>query len=147
MSAASAILTFTAGPLVLAVPVGRVEEVLRKHALTDVPLAGRAIGGLMNLRGQIVLAVDLRLRMLLPPREPGADPMHVVIRTHDGLHSLLVDAIGDVIDVDGIRAERVPERIRPEVRALASNVFVLPHQVVVALDVDKILDPVALAER
>lgn len=147
MSPSSAILTFTAGPLVLSVPVGRVEEVLRQHPLTAVPLAGRAIGGLMNLRGQIVLAVDLRQRLQLPAREPGADPMHVVIRAHDGLHSLLVDAIGDVIDADGLRSERVPERIRPEVRALASNVFVLASHVVVALDVDRILDPVALGER
>ncbi|MEQ1501736.1 MAG: chemotaxis protein CheW [Myxococcota bacterium] len=139
-----ALLTFQVGGMHLGIPVDRVEEVLRRHVMTRVPLATAAIGGLMNLRGQIVLAVDLRYRLELGPRDGDRPPMHVVVRSHDALHSLLVDEIGDVLDLGGRVQERVPERIRDGVRALATGVYKLPERVILALDVDRIADPAAL---
>ena len=91
------------------------QEVIRHQAMTRVPLAPKLIGGLINLRGQIVTAIDLRLRLGLPERRPGQLPMNVVVRSEDGAVSLLVDEIGDVLEVSGraSRRRRRPCRAKP----------------------------------
>src|SRR5438132_1609915 len=90
--------SFLVADLFLGVEVQLVQEVIRFQEMTQVPLACGQIGGLINLRGQIVTAIDLRRR--LADRGDGKLPMNVVIRTDDGSVSLLVDEIGDVLDVD-----------------------------------------------
>ena len=78
----------------------RVQEVIRGQAMTPVPLAPPMIEGLINLRGQIVSAIDLRRLLNLPCRPEGATPLNVVVRDGEGAVSLLVDEIGDVLEVD-----------------------------------------------
>ncbi|MEQ1565093.1 MAG: chemotaxis protein CheW [Myxococcota bacterium] len=136
-------LTFTVDGLLLALPVDRVEEVLRQHSLTPVPLSASCVAGLMNLRGQIVLAVDLRDRLGLDPL-PDPSRMHVVIRGDSGLHSLLVDSIGDVISMAGYPRDRVPERVSSTLRSLATAVYRLPDRLLLALDADRLVDPAVL---
>src|SRR6266849_6630973 len=77
----------------------KVQEVLQPLALTEVPLAPIAVRGLMNLRGQIIIAVDLRRQLELPERAGDKAPMNVVVRTAEDAVSLLVDEIGDVVEV------------------------------------------------
>ena len=77
------------------VPVQQVQEVIRYQEMTRVPLVPRVIRGLINLRGQIVVAIDLRRRLDAPERPEDQLPMNVVVRTPDGALSLLVDEIGD----------------------------------------------------
>jgi purine-binding chemotaxis protein CheW len=139
-------LTFTVDGLLLGLPVARVEEVLRRQRLTRVPLASDAVGGLLNLRGQIVLAVDLRRRLGSADPAPVDEAMHVVVRAHEALHSLLVDGIGDVVDFGAQAPDRVPERVPPQLRDLATRVYRLPDRLVLMLDVDRLVDPAALAE-
>ena len=92
--------TFFVADLFFGVDVLRVQEVLRYQQMTRVPDAPQVIEGLINLRGQIVTAIDMRRRLGLPLRSQNAAPMNMVIRTEDGAVSLLVDEIGDVLDVD-----------------------------------------------
>src|SRR5271156_6598403 len=75
-----------------------VREVLQQLELTEVPLAPYAVRGLMNLRGQIVLAVDLRRQLGLPERPADKPTMNVIVRTGEDSVSLLVDDIGDVVE-------------------------------------------------
>lgn len=126
--------TFFVDNLYLGVEVLRVQEVLRSLEITRVPLADRAIEGLINLRGQIVTAIDLRARLDLPPRPRDRAPMHVVIRTEDGAVSLLVDEIGDVIETDPRTFERAPETLTGEGRALISGVYKLDEHLMLVLD-------------
>src|ERR1700757_2458365 len=79
--------------------VQQVQEVIRYQKMTRVPLVPEVIRGLINLRGQIVLAVDLRLRLGMEGRPDSELPMNVVVRTDEGAVSLLVDEIGDVLEV------------------------------------------------
>ena len=92
--------TFFVADLFFGVDVLRVQEVLRFQQMTRVPQAPEVIEGLINLRGQIVTAIDMRRRLRLPPRAGDQTPMNMVVRTEDGAVSLLVDEIGDVLDVD-----------------------------------------------
>src|SRR5689334_4415650 len=92
--------TFYVDGLFLGIDVQQIQEVIRYQAMTRVPLAAAAISGLINLRGQIVTAIDLRCRLGLALRKPEETPMNVVVRDGDNAVSLLVDRIGDVLEVD-----------------------------------------------
>ena len=110
--------TFTVHDRFLGVPVERVQEVLRAQPLTPVPLAHEHIGGLLNLRGQIVTALDLRARLGLPARDPAAPSANVVVATEDGPLSLVVDALGDVLTVDDDAFEPPPDTVAAATRHL-----------------------------
>ena len=90
--------TFRLGGHLFGVPVETVQEVLRQQELTKVPLSSPEVRGLINLRGQIVVTVDLRCRIGLPERAGDTPVTNVVVRTSEGATSLLVDEIGDVLE-------------------------------------------------
>jgi purine-binding chemotaxis protein CheW len=119
------------------VPVQQVQEVIRYQEMTRVPLVSRAIRGLINLRGQIVVAVDLRRRLNAPDRPDGQLPMNVVLRTAEGAISLLVDEIGDVMEVQEDTFERPPDTLRNAARQLVLGVHKLPQQLLLILDTEK----------
>lgn len=132
--------TFYAGGLYFGVDVHEVQEVLQYQDMVRVPLASNVVRGLINLRGQIVTAIDLRRRLDLPEREPGDDPMNVVVRSDDGAVSLLVDEIGDVLEVDQRSFERAPETLRGRTRDLIDGVYKLDGQLLLVLDAQKAID-------
>ncbi len=132
--------TFQLGDLFLGVEVTRVQEVIRHQVTTPVPLASPVIGGLMNLRGEIVTTIDLRKRLGLVERADGEDPMNVVIRTDDGVVSLLVDAIGDVIEVVDEDFEPSPSTLPATTRDVIVGVYKLEGRLLLILDCDRILD-------
>jgi len=131
--------TFVLDGLLFGIEVGRVREALRHQPLTPVPLTGGAIGGLLNLRGEIVTAFDLRWRLELPARPPDQRPMNLVVRTDDGVLSLLVDEISDVVDVDEDRFELRPETLTGEARDLIRGTFQAGQRLMLVLDLDRAL--------
>ncbi|MGO9095620.1 MAG: chemotaxis protein CheW [Bryobacteraceae bacterium] len=132
--------TFFVADLFFGVDVLRVQEVLRFQQMTRVPLAPDVIEGLINLRGQIVTAIDMRRRLGLPPRAGGQTPMNMVVRTVDGAISLLVDEIGDVLDVDAATYERPPENLEPAARDLIRGVYKLKDRLLLVLDAERTVD-------
>lgn len=129
--------TFYLGKHFFGVDVLKVQEVIRYQAMTRVPLAPSVVQGLINLRGQIVTAVDLRQRLELPPRPDGQLPMNVVVRTDDGAVSLLVDEIGDVLDADEQQFEGAPETVNGLARSLIQGVYKLKNRLLLILDTDR----------
>lgn len=129
--------TFVLGDFLFGVDVTNVQEVIRYQEMTGVPLAPSIIRGLINLRGQIVTAIEMRARLGLPERE-GARPMNVVVRTGDGVVSLLVDEIGDVLEVEERVFERPPETMAGTFRDVVFGVYKLERQLLLLLDVEKI---------
>ena len=119
------------------VPVQQVQEVIRYQEMTRVPLVPRVIRGLINLRGQIVVAIALRRRLNAPERPEDQLPMNVVVRTPDGALSLLVDEIGDVLEVQEESFERPPETLQGIARELVSGVHKLPSGLLLILDTEK----------
>jgi purine-binding chemotaxis protein CheW len=129
--------TFTLNSLFLGVDVLKVQEVIRYQAMTRVPTAPSMVEGLINLRGQIITAIDLRLRLELPPRQPDKLPMNVVVRTDDGALSFLVDEIGDVVEIAADSFERIPETVTGVVRELVTGVYKLDGRLLLILDTEK----------
>jgi purine-binding chemotaxis protein CheW len=132
--------TFLLDGHVFGTPVPKVQEVIQHQEMTRVPLAPDVVSGLINLRGQIVSAIDLRRRLGLEDRPAGQLPMNVVVRTHDGAVSLLVDEIGDVIEVEEETLESPPETLRGFAREVVSGVYKLSERLLLALDIDRIVD-------
>ncbi len=129
--------SFRLAHLTFGVEVDRVQEVMRSQALTPVPLAHEVVRGLINLRGQIVTALDLRRRLDLPDREAGEEPMNIVVRSSGGELSLLVDAIGDVVDVDETTFEGPPETLDGVARELITGTYKLDDRLLLVLDTDR----------
>ena len=129
--------TFFVNGLFFGVEVLKVQEVIRYQVMTQVPLAPPMIQGLINLRGQIVTAIDLRRRLELAPREADQLPMNVVVRSDDGAVSLLVDEIGDVVEIQDDIYERPPETLKGVARELVQGVYKLKEQLLLILDTEK----------
>lgn len=120
------------------VEVAHVQEVLKSQGLTRVPLAPPAVAGLINLRGQVVTAIELRERLGRSPRAADTDAVVIVVRLHGGeAVSLLVDAIADVVDVDPADFEAPPDTLDGSARELIRGAFKLDGHLLLALDVQK----------
>ena len=117
--------TFFLGEIYFGVDVLKVQEVLRHLDITRVPLAPSVIEGLINLRGQIVTAIDMRRLLKLAPRESDVQPMNIVIQSVDGAVSLLVDEIGDVIEASELCCEPPPGNMPASLRGFVDRVYTL----------------------
>ena len=122
------------------VPVQQVQEVIRYQEMTRVPLVAHAVAGLINLRGQIVTAIDLRRCIGMPDRAAGQLPMNVVVRTGDGPVSLLVDDIGDVIEVSEDSYEATPQNIPARQKEMVEGVYKLEGRLLLVLNTRQALD-------
>jgi purine-binding chemotaxis protein CheW len=132
--------TFFVADLFFGVDVLQVQEVMRLQPMTPVPRAPEVIEGLINLRGQIVTAIDMRRRLTLPPRPAELSPMNIVVSTSDGAVSLLVDEIGDVIHVDASSFELPPANLNPAAKQFIRGVYKLKHQLLLVLDAERTVD-------
>jgi purine-binding chemotaxis protein CheW len=137
MSEANQFCTFYLDNLMFGVHVLNVQEVIRYMDMTRVPIAPSVISGLINLRGQIVTAIDMRRRLELRERPADQNPMNMVVCTEDGAVSLLVDEIGDVIEVTEESFERPPETMQGAARDLTRGVYKLKEGLLLILDTEK----------
>ena len=121
------------------IAVDRVQEVLRPAPLAPLPLAPPCVAGLLHLRGRILTALDLRRCLDLPARDAGEPSVHVVVREDADMASLLVDAVGDVVEVSPREWVATPETLGDGVRRLVRGAWKLDHGLLLALDVSRTL--------
>jgi purine-binding chemotaxis protein CheW len=132
--------TFLIDDLLFGIEVLKVQEVITYQEMTAVPLSSDAIEGLINLRGQIAIAINTRHVMGLPAKLEGTPPLNLVVRSEEGIASLLVDDIGDVVHVEpGMRAP-VPDTVPIQQKSLLECVYMLKEGLMLALDVTHLLD-------
>ena len=129
--------TFTVDGLLFGVDVVQVQEVLRYQEMTPVPLACSVVSGLINLRGQIVTALDMRQRLGMPPRASDTAPTNLILRDQNRVVSLLVDEIGDVVEVEADAFEPAPETLPPASRALIDGVYKFKPQLLLLLNTER----------
>ena len=134
--------TFHLDSYLFGVPVGQVQEVLMEQPCTPAPGAPDSVTGLINLRGQVVTALDLRVRLGLPRRDADGEQhksINVVVRSGDEAWSLLVDRIGDVMEVDERQFEQPPDTMHGPQRELIVGAYKL-ESLLLQLDVDRVVD-------
>ena len=128
MSPPRQLCTFRLADLSFGIDVLAVQEILRGRELTRIPLAPDSIEGLLNLRGQIVTALDLREILALAPRPEGLPAMLLIVRDGDSRLALLVDSVGDVLEVDEESFELPPDTLPEATRTFIHGVHKLPKQ-------------------
>lgn len=130
--------TFWVGEQLYGIEIGSVREVLKSQRTTPVPTASPIIGGLINLRGEIVTAIDLRTRLELPPRTSGTS-MSVVVSLEGEVVSLVVDSVGDVVDLSPTAIQPTPATVHPHISELMIGVFRQPDGLVQILDAKRLI--------
>ncbi len=120
----------------LGVEVENVQEVFTAKAMTPVPLSDPMIAGLINLRGHIIMTIDLRRRLGFDDRPPEDEVMSIVVRTSDGPVNLLVDRIGDVIEVRPDLFESSPPTLESRLKASIDGVYKLEDRLLLALNTE-----------
>jgi purine-binding chemotaxis protein CheW len=121
------------------IPVLKVQDVLGPQRITRIPLAPKEVAGSLNLRGRIVTAIDLRLRLGLERREKGQTSMSIVVEHHSELYSLIVDSVGEVLSLDAASYERNPPTLDPRWRDFSDGIYRLNGSLLVVLDVSQLL--------
>jgi len=121
------------------IEVEQVQEIIRFQEITPVALAPEVVKGLINLRGQIVTAVDLRRLLELPDRAEGEDPMNIVVRTPLGAFSLLADRIGDVLELTDSSFESPPDNLSGMARELIQRAYKLEGTLLLTMAIDKLV--------
>jgi purine-binding chemotaxis protein CheW len=121
-------------------PISRVQDVFMPERLTRVPLASPEIAGVLNLRGRIVTAIDMRLRLGLPPRADDRAVMAVGIDFRNESYGLLIDSVGEVLKLEDDTREPNPVNLGRNLARVAGGIHRLDGQLMVILDVDRVLE-------
>lgn len=133
--------SFTLADKLCGIPVERIVEVLPGRARTPVPLSPPDVAGLVNLRGQVVLCIDLRERLGVRPAgsDDGSGQMMVVVSVGGENVALLVDKIGDVVEVEDEQFETPPQTLPENLRDVITGAYKLPGRLLLALDVEAVV--------
>jgi purine-binding chemotaxis protein CheW len=132
--------TFTIAGQLFGIPVLQVQDVLSSYHITPIPLAPPEITGSLNLRGRVITAIDVRIRLGLPKRAADADSMSIVAESEGELYSLMVDAVGEVLALSPSAFERNLPTLDAKFRAFSEGIYRLDGQLLVVLDVNRLLD-------
>jgi purine-binding chemotaxis protein CheW len=132
--------TVMIGDQLFGLPISRVQDVFMPDRLTRVPLSAPEIAGVLNLRGRIVTAIDMRRRLGLPPRTDGKPPMAVGIELRGESYGLLIDTVGEVLKLADATREPNPVNLDQHLGRVSGGVHRLDKQLMVILDVDRVLE-------
>ena len=121
-------------------PISAVQDVFMPDRLTRVPLSPPEIAGVLNLRGRIVTALDMRARLGMPPREPGKMPMAAGVEYRGESYGLMIDNVGEVLRLPEADLEKNPVNLDPRLARMSAGVYRLDGQLMVVLDVDRVLE-------
>ena len=132
--------TMSIGSQMFGIPVLTVQDVLGPQQITRVPLAPPEVAGSLNLRGRIVTAIDVRLRLGMPKKEDGKPPMSVVVEHEGELYSLLVDSVGEVLSLNMKDYQRNPPTLNARLRDFSDGIYRLNGALLVVLSVGSLLN-------
>lgn len=132
--------TFVISGQLFGIPVLMVQDVLSSYRINKIPLAPPEVAGLLNLRGRIVTAIDVRRRLGLQPRTGDSNGMSIVVESGHELYSLMVDSVGEVLALSKDDYERNPPTLEAHFREFAEGVYRLDEELLVVLDVNRLLD-------
>jgi purine-binding chemotaxis protein CheW len=137
--------TFLVDGFLFGIEVEKVHEVTSVAEITPVPLAPPMVRGLINLRGQIVTAIDLRECLQRVERSADNPPIHLIVYTDDGFVSFLVDQVDDVLEIDEDTFEPPPETLQGRSRELIRGTYKLPGRLLLVLDAEAVMNGISVA--
>lgn len=143
-SNARELLTIVIGDQIFGIPILQVQDVLGAQKVTRVPLAPKAVAGSLNLRGRIVTAIDMRACLGMEECGQGCSAerkgMSVVVENQGELFSLMIDSVGDVMNLPYSAYEKNPSTLNPQWRAISQGIYRLKDRLLVVIDVPRLLE-------
>ncbi len=137
------VLTFIIGGQRFGIPILQVQDVLGEQAVTNIPLAPKEVAGSLNLRGRVVTAIDLRLKLGIGEDMEGVSKnMSVVVEHEEELYSLIIDRVGDVLRLEDSTFEQNPATMVTQWKRVSLGIYRLERELLVVLDIPKLLDSV-----
>jgi purine-binding chemotaxis protein CheW len=124
----------------IGMPILQVQDVFVPEGITRVPLAPPEIAGVINLRGRIVTLVDLRCRLGMPPREVDAPVMAIGVEAGGESFGLLIDSIGEVLQLSDLEREPNPLHLDPRLARVSNGIHRLDSRLLMVIDVDRVLE-------
>lgn len=131
--------TVMIGGQLFGLPIDKVHDVFVPESMTRVPLASPEIAGVLNLRGRIVTAINMRRRLGLPTREGSSSVMAVGIEYKGESYGLIIDEVGEVLTLPTNGREPNPSNLDRRWAEVSQGVHRLSGQLMVILDVDRVL--------
>jgi len=138
--ATSEYITVMIGEQLFGISVPMVQDVFMPESVTPVPMAMPEVAGVLNMRGRIVTAIDMRRRLDLPPRGDGKNGLAVGVEYRGESYGLVIDSVGEVLRVSDTTLERNPSNLDPRWRSISMGVQQLKDKLMVLIDVEKVLD-------
>ena len=135
--------TFHSGKIYFGISTAEVIELTKVMEITPVPLAPSAVSGLINLRGQIVTAIDMRRRLGLDPASATDVNLTVLIEKFGVLYGLLVDRVSDILELDQAHFESPPSNVSQSAKELIMGVYKLPDNLLLILDTAKLINGIS----
>ncbi len=132
--------TMTIDNQLFGIPVLLVQDVLGPQHINIIPLAPPEVAGSLNLRGRVVTAIDVRKRLGLPPRAADDPGMSVVVEHGSDLYSLIIDSVGEVLSLPASASESIPATLDKLWQSITNGIYQLDDQLMVELDIDRVLD-------
>ena len=124
----------------LGFPISRVRDVFALQHLTSVPCASAAVAGLVNLRGRVVTMLSLRVMLGFEPRQVNDGDMAIGIECKDDAIGLIVDQVGEVIDVNVQAREQNPANLDARWAPFCIGIHKLDDKLLVELDLNRLLE-------
>ncbi len=138
-------LTIYIADQIFGIPILQVQDVLGEQNVTRIPLAPPAVAGSLNLRGRIVTAINVRSCLGMPALEQSGDNvMSVVVENQNELYSLMIDKVGDVLNLATRDFESSPATLDPQWRNVSQGIYRLQNSLLVVLDVPKLLEGIGV---
>ena len=131
--------TVVIGGQLFGLPIHKVHDVFVPESMTRVPLSRPEIAGVLNLRGRIVTAINMRRRLGIPPRTGNHGIMAVGIEYRGESYGLIIDEVGEVLNLDASGREANPANLDPRWAEISGGVHRLSGQLMVILDVERVL--------
>lgn len=131
--------TFYLNQLLFGIEISKVQEILFSQKLTPIPLASDTISGLLNLRGQILVAIDLRKRMGMKSTTQNLSA-NLILKNNEELISLLVEDVGDIVETESTKIEPPPRHLKGTLLNFIFGVYPLKKSLLLILDPEKIVD-------
>jgi purine-binding chemotaxis protein CheW len=128
------------GGQLFGLPILRVQDVFAPERLTSVPLSPPEVAGVLNLRGRIVTLIDMRCRLGLGSRENGQQSMAIGVESRGESYGLLIDGVGEVLKLDNQSWEPNPSNLDARLASVSTGIYRLDSQLLMVLDVDRVLD-------
>lgn len=136
-------LTGYIGKQIVGFDIAGVRDVIEYKKVADVPLSNKKILGILNLRGQIVTAIDVAACLGSRQKEKSQSRHSVVIDMNNELYSLVIDRVGDVMTLNRKDRESPPATLDPEWKKYAAGIYSLENELLVILDIKKLLDGIS----